>query len=274
VSTLPRSSPPNDLIKAFSDLSRLHRLHNIVESCSPERPPCIRFLGHPLSAPRSVSVLAGSFNPLTEAHLALAKAAEDQGLGPSIFALSTRTIDKEHPEGALLEDRLLSLELHVERWPARSVALLNRGLYVDQAELFRSALPTIERLTFLVGFDKIAQILDPRYYDDRGTALRRLFANAGFAVAPRDRAGAPELAELLDRPENRPFAGRVSPLRVASRLAQVSSSVIRTKLAAGEVAPDGLTSESAALVAATGCYQLSRTGADRYARRRALVSAW
>src|SRR5439155_24398494 len=148
----------------------------------------------------------------------------------SLFLLSTLTIDKERPQGALLEDRLLVLELHARRTAGRAVGLTNRGLYVEQAELIRSELPHLDRLTFLVGFDKIVQIFDPRYYDQRDAALRRLFRLAGFAVAPRAGAGPAELAELLARPENRPFAGPVRPLALAREYAEVSSSAISARL--------------------------------------------
>ena len=54
-------------------------------------------------------------------------------------------------------------------------------------------MPALERLVFLVGFDKIVQIFDPRYYDDREDALRQLFSVASFAVAP---AGGPAVRSL------------------------------------------------------------------------------
>ena len=55
------------------------------------------------------------------------------------------------------------------------------------------------------------QIFDPRYYDDREAALRRLFGQAAFLVAPRDEHSAADLAALLGRPQNAPYAGRVRP---------------------------------------------------------------
>jgi nicotinic acid mononucleotide adenylyltransferase len=218
-----------------------------------------------LQGSRSLAVLAGSFNPLTSAHLALAEAAERQHLGPVAFTLSTRTVDKERPEPAFLPDRLLVLELSVERTGHRLVGLLNRGLYVDQAALLRAALPRLERLVFLVGFDKIVQIFDPRYYDDREAALGRLFSVASFAVAPRGRAGRAELDELLERAENRAFAGGVSPLEVAPGLGDDSSSLARAALGRGEQPSVSLPPESVAFIEATGCYGPDET---RYAVRQ------
>ena len=245
----------------------MRRLQALVDACAPDGPGQAELF--PVERPRggrSLAVLAGSFNPLTSAHLALAEAAERQGIGQVAFALSTRTVDKERPEPAFLPDRLLVLELSVERTGNRLVGLLNRGLYVDQAVLLRAALPALERLVFLVGFDKIVQIFDPRYYDDREAALRRLFSIASFAVAPRGGAGSAELDELLGRAENQAFAGGVSPLEVAPGLGDDSSSLVRTALGRGERPSVSLPPESVAFIEATECYGPDVT---RYAARQA-----
>jgi nicotinic acid mononucleotide adenylyltransferase len=196
----------------------------------------------------------------------LGEAAERQHLGPVAFTLSTRTVDKERPEPAFLPDRLLVLELSVERTGNRLVGLLNRGLYVDQAEILRETLPALERLVFLVGFDKIVQIFDPRYYDDREVTLQRLFNVASIAVAPRGAAGRAELEELLRREENRAFAGGVSPLDIAAGLGDDSSSLVRAALGRGEQVGVSLPPESIAFIEATGCY---RPDATRYTARQA-----
>ena len=55
------------------------------------------------------------------------------------------------------------------------VVLCNRGLYVEQAEALRQRiLAPGQELVFVVGFDKIQQIVDPRYYADRDASLNRL----------------------------------------------------------------------------------------------------
>ena len=122
-------------------------------------------------------------------------------------------MDKEVVSGALLEDRLLLLDLLTEADARLGVVALNRGLYVDQARIVRAAYPELGGLVFLVGFDKIVQIFDPRYYDDRDAALDALFAAGDVhgrrrAATTRDR----RWRRLLDQPENRRFAGAVQPL--------------------------------------------------------------
>jgi nicotinic acid mononucleotide adenylyltransferase len=189
------------------------------------------------------------------------------GLDHVWYALSTRTVDKEVVTGAGLEDRLLLLDLLVAADRRLGVLLLNRGLYVDQARLVRTAYPELRELVFLVGFDKIVQIFDPRYYDDRDAALEQLFALATFLVAPRGDDEAPALAALLDRPENRRFAGAVRPLDLPPALREVASSSIRAGLAEGEQTDQSVPPEVTAFIEATGPY----VDEERYARRRAVI---
>ncbi|MCC6628037.1 MAG: hypothetical protein IT340_11615 [Chloroflexi bacterium] len=192
----------------------------------------MRLLPAGWSPPARLAVLAGSFNPLTRAHTALAeRAITAGGVDGVAFALSVRIVDKERVTGAALEDRLIALELHVARHSARGIVLLNRGLYVDQAVALRAALPGVRELAFIVGFDKVVQIFDPRYYDDRDAALDGLFAHATLLAAPRHDQGPAALRALLDRPENRRFAGFVRWLPLADAYTGLSSTQVRADAA-------------------------------------------
>jgi hypothetical protein len=161
------------------------------------------------------------------------------------------------------------LELLVAERPDRAIAVVNRGLYVDQAALLRSALPGLSKLTFLVGFDKIVQVFDPRYYADHEAALDRLFALASFAVAPRAGRGFSDLDALLLEPANSRYASRIQPLAVPADVEVVSSSAIRAALARGEPPLPELPLVSRIFVEETGCYL---PDSARYARRAALLS--
>ena len=160
------------------DVQRLRAWHRHVAALAHVSPPEARVVvppGAPAIRPpkkesdRNVAVVAGSFNPVTYAHLSLCDGALQQ---PNIdavwFLLAIHTVDKEEVTGACLEDRLCMLETLTQSRPNLGVVLCNRGLYVDQAEALRRAIVAPGReLVFVVGYDKIQQILDPRYYTDR-----------------------------------------------------------------------------------------------------------
>lgn len=269
----------DDLLRAIHDRATLLRLRRLLEALDPAAPPDLRLV-YPealVPPPRRLGVLPGSFNPLTRAHAALAARGLATGLELVVFALARRTVDKEQVDGAALEDRLLVLMLYASRHPGHAVAALNRGLYVEQAEAFRRALPDLEDLVFLVGFDKIVQVFDPKYYADRRAALDRLFALARFLVAPRGALGERDLADLLARPENRAYADRVAYLDLDPAYRDLASTGARAALAAGRIEAAGLTAEAEAFVRATGAYAAPGPGPDgarqdRYARRLAWLS--
>jgi nicotinic acid mononucleotide adenylyltransferase len=213
----------------FFDVDQLLRLRRVVRSLDPDGPPRLQFLeGSVDAAPARLALMPGSFNPPTYAHLALADAVVRTGRVDRVdFLIATRTVNKETIEGASLPDRLVMLLALVRSRPDLGVVLVNRGLYVDQAELVRATVPGVRDLWFVVGFDKIVQIFDPRYYRNRDEALDRLFSLARFFVAPRDDAGRVSLADLLARPENRRYAEAVEFLDLAASFGHVSSSRFR-----------------------------------------------
>jgi hypothetical protein len=155
-------------------------------------------------------------------------------------ALSRQIVDKEAVERMTQLDRVVLLERvlaqHVKH---AGILLLNRGLYVEQAQGIRAAFPQVRRLRFLVGFDKLVQILDPRYYDERDSELRKLFALARLLVAPRGDDGAGELSELLAREENRRFAAFIRLLPLEERYRAISSTEAR-EAATLEIVPRGV----------------------------------
>lgn len=234
-----------------------------------------------LRTAHSVGVLAGSYNPLTLAHLALAAAARAHaGLDRVVWTMAAVTVDKERVERAAVADRLAQLEALAAACPSAAVARTNHGLYVDQARAFRAQLAPGARLSFVVGFDKIVQIFDPRYYTDRDAALAELFALTDVLVAPRAGMGASALATLLTQPENTRFAPHVRFLAVPDTYTQDSSTEVRTL--AGAMSEDTATSsdriralappEGIALIA-TGAYRVADPTADPYLWRERWLRA-
>jgi nicotinic acid mononucleotide adenylyltransferase len=258
----------------FFDLGRLRSLRGALRELDPTRPPALTVIRAPSRTfPRRLALLPGSFNPPTDAHLALAAAALGSGAIDALdYLLASRTVNKERVEGAALADRLLLLDEIARVREGEGVVLVNRGLYVEQAQIARATWPDLRELWFVVGYDKLVQIFDPRYYADYRAALDRLFDLASFLVAPRAAAGQDELRALLGKAENRRYADRVVALPLAEAYRDESSTRVRAQIAR-EGRADDVPPIVNAFVDATGAYRAPAGGPnlDRYAWRERLL---
>lgn len=217
-------------VAALDDTPSLARLAHVAATVTAsDEPSALALSGaRRLRGARRVGVFAGSFNPLTQAHVALVNdALRTARLDVIIWACAAVSVDKERVERAALVDRLAQMRAFVAGRRRDALTLLNRGLYVDEARTLRTLLPPEAEVSLLVGYDKIVQIFDPKYYDDRDAALRELFALARLLVAPRGDDGAEALAKLLATPANRPFAAHVRYLDVPSTWLRDSSTEAR-----------------------------------------------
>jgi len=231
---------------AVYDLQRLILFHQALDALDVRTAPTAQVL-FPAPPPpaRRVGVLCGSFNPLTLAHTELAERARVvAGLDLVIFTLAKVTVDKEHVTGLSLEDRLLLLSLYAQRHSLTGVALVNRGLYFEQAQAFRSLLGAKVKLSFIVGMDKLLQILDPKYYQDRDAALRQLFTLTSLIVANRGEMARAELQQVLERPENHPYRSHIQFCPLSSAIAEVSATAVRKGLREGARVDEFLPAET------------------------------
>ncbi len=215
---------------------------------------------------RSLVTVPGSFNPLHWAHLELlAYGVETVSADAGAFILSPNTIDKARPLGMDLSDRAWTMQTTLE-WAgqhdprlARTILsglLLSHGLYVDQAHALRQACTNLHEvgLWFVVGYDKIVQIFDPRYYTDRTSSLDTLFNLAGFLVAPRDAATPADLANLLNLPQNLSYATRIRPIELPATFANVASTGIRTRATLGTTLSAEVPPPVASMIKTRRCY--------------------
>lgn len=96
-------------------------------------------------------ILPGSFNPLHDGHLGLARVASDMLNRPVAFELSAQNVDKPPLEPTRVLDRLAQF---AGRWP---IIASNAPTFLEKAQCFPGA-------TFVVGYDTAERILQPRYY--------------------------------------------------------------------------------------------------------------
>jgi nicotinamide-nucleotide adenylyltransferase len=217
-------------------IQRFRQVQALLNQLDPQAEPQALIVPGSPEPEGGIIVFTGSFNPPTTAHLAMLRQASHfahaHGAMHVYATTSKHTTDKENVERPLLLDRIVLLDTVLHHHLRNTgIMLFNRGLYVEQAQGVRANFPRVTMLYFLIGFDKIVQILDPHYYEDRDAALNELFALAELLVAPRGGAGAKELAELLDEPENRRFAGHIHTLTLNAAYREISSTRIRQRFA-------------------------------------------
>lgn len=249
------------------------RLTNALQDLGSVTDPTVTSLAEATGDPsrpwrecQSLVTVAGSFNPLHWAHLELlACGVSTVSADAGAFILSPNTIDKARPLGMDLPDRAWTMQTTLD-WAGQhdsrlaratlSGLLVSHGLYVDQARALRHACTNLSEsgLWFVVGFDKIVQIFDPRYYTDRTTALETLLSMAGFLVAPRDAATHADLANLLADPQNLPYSTRVRPIKLPDTLASVASTGIRARATLGTTLSDDVPPPVAAMIETRHCY--------------------
>lgn len=259
----------------FYDLATIFSLRDTFATLDPADASRAVVVGR-VPAGNAIGILAGSFDPLTNAHIALAQAALTHGgIDAAYFALSRHTVNKETRQRPTDVDRALALLVWLLGKEPYGLLLFNRGLYADQAIAVRAAFPAATTIRFIVGFDKAAQIFDPRYYTDRDAALNTLFAHVELLVAPRGSDGAHDLNALLARPENHRFRPFVHPLPFNSTYADASSTVVRDAISTNHPIGHLVPPESLAFVRELAPYAAltTPTDLDRYALRESLLAA-
>ncbi len=210
-------------------------------------PAVQRFDGGAAFAGR-VAVLPSAFNPPTVAHFALLEAARPPG-GACAAMLSTKNVAKG-VHGASLPQRV---EMLLASGEDVAVLAVNAARLADQGDALRAAFPGVE-FDFVVGYDTLVRLFDPRYYGSMDDELAEFFSHHRVVAVNRgDDTIDAVLAFLCDDPAQR-FAKRVVAVEVHEEHATVSSTDAREAAGRGEphetVAPG-----VAAYIRANGLYQ-------------------
>jgi nicotinate-nucleotide adenylyltransferase len=169
--------------------------------------------------PSKVGILAGSFNPLTVAHLELAEAATQ--CVDLIVCVVPKIFPHKVFSGATLEQRLQMLDAAGLPIP-HAIASTGQGLFIDIARECRENYGTQAQLSFICGRDAAERILHWDY--GREGVVEEMLREFELLVAPRGGHFSP--AE-----EHR---HRIHALEVRSGHEQVSSTEVRDRIARGD----------------------------------------
>jgi nicotinate (nicotinamide) nucleotide adenylyltransferase len=177
------------------------------------------FVRHTQSQPRSVGILAGSFNPPTIAHLELAQAASRRV--DALICVVPRAFPHKDYSGATLEQRVEILEQAGLEIPY-AIAVTDRGLFVDIGRECRELYGPEARLAFVCGRDAAERILNWDY--GRPGVVEEMLREFELLVAPRGGHFVPP-AQYRDR---------IQASQVGPGYEEVSSTEVRERIARGE----------------------------------------
>jgi hypothetical protein len=173
-----------------------------------------------LSAPQPFVLFPGSFNPLHEGHLLLARVAEELRQQPLAFEISVTNVDKPPLASETVRHRLAQFA-----WKS-PVELTRAPTFLEKSRLFPGT-------TFVIGADTAERLVAPKYYGDdelrMHMALQEI-ANSGssFLVAVRlDAAG--RVRALNDIPVPRRYADLFTEIPEHRFRCDISSSEIRAQ---------------------------------------------
>ncbi len=157
----------------------------------------MEFFRRAAGKPKKLGIFAGTFNPPTRAHVALARAALAR-VDEVLFVLP-RVFPHKAYEGASFEERVRMLELALESEPRFSIAATEKGLFIEIALECREAYGEAAELYFLCGRDAAERIVNWDY--GRPGAILEQLCVYQLLVAPRGGVYEPPAA-LRDRIHN------------------------------------------------------------------------
>ena len=169
--------------------------------------------------PERVAVLAGSFNPPTNAHLELIQAAGFHA--DEILCVIPRAFPHKEYFGATLDQRL-EMMAHADRGLGYSIASTGAGLFIDIARECREQYSRDAKLLFVCGRDAAERVLTWDY--GREGAVEEMLSEFELLVAARRGEFEPP----------REFRNRIHSLAVRGAFDAVSSTEVRERIAKRE----------------------------------------
>lgn len=183
-----------------------------------------------------LGVFSGSFNPPTIAHIRLCEHAQKHlQLHEVLLLLTVINVDKTQFDFSL-DERAMMMVAVAQEHPNWSAALCSHGRFVEKAQAVKDAYPVGTEVWFIVGYDTLVRIFEPRFYLDLpiDEALKHLFALSRITVFPRGEADEDAVRVFVQRPEVQPFAEKIEILPTDPSLLWISSTLVREKLKRGE----------------------------------------
>jgi nicotinate (nicotinamide) nucleotide adenylyltransferase len=203
----------------------------IMNQLDPKGPPQAQLVyGDAPSVPAKIAILDASFNPMTLAHESLIFTAKTTyHLNEILLVLSSTNVDKGLM-GATLGQRLTMLIHYAQKQPNTTVAICSHAKFTDKVKALMPCYRPQTQFFFIVGYDTLVRLFDPKYYLDMSYELRLLFETCHFIAANRGTNDAQTLKAFLHKEEVIPFADKIHAISLPDSVANISSTQVRERI--------------------------------------------
>jgi len=174
-----------------------------------------------------LGVLGGAYNPITRAHLLLARYSKEQFELDEIIFVLPQTLPNKPQVDTSLEQRLDMMRIAITGIPYISLGICSHGLFLDICAAVQKVYPQKPEIFFITGRDAAERILGWPY-DDPAATLSRMFAC--FQLLVFERKGKPKLPE---NPLVQKYLNRIHTLETEENLDKISSTEVRQRASEG-----------------------------------------
>jgi nicotinate-nucleotide adenylyltransferase len=181
----------------------------------------------PLPNNGRLGVLGSAYNPITRAHLSLARHSREQFKLEEIIFVLPKTLPNKPMVGVPVEQRLEMMRLGIRGIPYISLGVCSHGLFLDICAAVQEIYSQKPEIFFITGRDAAERILSWPY-DDPAAALAQMFG--AFQLLIFERQGK---VKLPQDPLIKQYASRIHPLEIQENLDFVSSTAVRRNVRAG-----------------------------------------
>jgi nicotinate-nucleotide adenylyltransferase len=180
----------------------------------------------PPSNPR-LGVLGGAYNPITRAHLLLARCSKEQFKLHEIIFVLPKTLPNKPVVDTSVEQRLEMMRLGTTDAPYISLGLCTHGLFLDICAALQKVYLQSPEIFFITGRDAAERIINWTY-PDPAEALAHMFASFQLLVFEREGQ-----LQLRENPLIKQYSTRIHTLRLSENIDHISSTEVRQRMLSG-----------------------------------------
>jgi nicotinate-nucleotide adenylyltransferase len=185
-----------------------------------------------------LGVLGGAYNPITRAHLLLARCSKEQFKLHEIIFVLPKTLPNKPVVDTSFEQRLEMMRLGTTDVRYVSLGLCTHGLFLDIYAALQKVYPQSPEIFFITGRDAAERILNWPYHDP-AEALAHMFASFQLLVFEREGQ-----LKLQENPLIRQYSTRIHTLQLSENIDHISSTAVRQRILAGQpinnLVPEGV----------------------------------